>query len=422
MSLRQDAKALQDDLVHLRRDLHRIPEIGLHLPRTQERVLAALDGLPLEISTGTELSSVTAVLRGGRPGPVVLLRGDMDALPVTEQTGLDYASQHDGAMHACGHDLHTAGLVGAARLLAARRENLAGDVVFMFQPGEEGCDGAGHMIAEGVLTAAGRPVDAAYGLHVLSSLLPTGVFASRPGPLMAASDGLFVRVVGAGGHGSRPHETLDPIPVACEMVTALHTMVNRRFDAFEPVVITVGSFHAGTRRNIIPDDASFEATIRTFSTAVSDQMAEESVRLCHNIAAAHGLRAEVRYDREYGATVNHAAEHDFAAETVREVFGEERFEPLTNPMTGSEDFSRVLDRVPGAFVFLGACAADQPAAGAPNHSPRAAFDDSVLADGAALLAELAVRRLHRPSVSGSTHLPDVPRPRGNWRATELPPG
>ncbi|GAB3154273.1 M20 family metallopeptidase [Micromonospora sonneratiae] len=413
MSLRQDAKAIQDELASLRRELHQIPEIGLHLPRTQERVLAALDGLPLEVSTGVGLSSVTAVLRGGRPGPAVLLRGDMDALPVTEETGLPYSSQHDGAMHACGHDLHTAGLVGAARLLAARRETLAGDVVFMFQPGEEGCDGAGHMIAEGVLTAAGRPVDAAYGLHVLSSLLPSGMFASRPGPLMAASDGLFVRVVGAGGHGSRPHDTLDPVPAACEMVTALHTMVNRRFDAFEPVVITVGSFHAGTRRNIIPDDASFEATIRSFSGRISEQMEEHTVRLCHNIAAAHGLRAEVRYDREYPATINHVAEHDFAADAVREVFGEERFEPMTNPMTGSEDFSRVLDRVPGAFVFLGACPTDDPATAAPNHSPRAAFDDAVLADGAALLAELAVRRMHRLPARGLTPMQRTSSQQGN---------
>ncbi|MEV4756238.1 M20 family metallopeptidase [Micromonospora sp. NPDC049559] len=395
MSLREEAAAIQDELAALRRELHQIPEIGLYLPLTQRRVLDALDGLPLEISTGTGLSSVTAVLRGGRPGPVVLLRGDMDALPVTERTGAEFSSRHDGVMHACGHDLHTAGLVGAARLLAAHREELAGDVVFMFQPGEEGLDGAGHMIAEGVLAAAGRPVDAAYGLHVLSSMFGRGVFASRPGPLMAASDGLFVRVVGAGGHGSRPHTSLDPIPAACEMVTALQTMVTRRFDAFEPVVLTVGMFHAGTRRNIIPDDASFEATVRTFSAEISDRFAVESVRLCEGIAAAHGLTVEVRYDREYPATVNDAAEHEFAAATVREVFGEERFAPMTYPMTGSEDFSRVLERVPGAYVFLGACAGDDPERAPSNHSPEAAFDDSVLADGAALLAELAVRRLAR---------------------------
>jgi hippurate hydrolase len=321
----------------------------------------------------------------------------MDALPVAERTGEAFTSRHEGSMPACGHDLHTAGLVGAARLLAARREELAGDIVFMFQPGEEGFDGAAHMLAEGVLTAAGRPVEAAYGLHVFSSMLRRGVFASRPGPLMAASAGLYVRVVGAGGHGSRPHAALDPVPAACEMVTALQTMVTRRFDAFEPVVLTVGTFHAGTRRNIIPDDASFEATVRTFSAAVSDQFAEDSVRLCEGIAAAHGLRVEARYEREYPATINDAAEHEFAANTVREVFGPERFTDLTYPLTGSEDFSQVLERVPGAYVFLGACAGDDPDSAPYNHSPLAVFDDSVLADGAALLAELAVRRLGHPA-------------------------
>ncbi|HEY0804658.1 MAG TPA: M20/M25/M40 family metallo-hydrolase, partial [Pseudonocardiaceae bacterium] len=172
MSIRSDAVELGPELVALRQELHQIPEIGLQLPRTQERVLAALADLPLELTTGTALSSITAVLRGTRPGPVVLLRGDMDALPVTERSGEDFTSKHDGVMHACGHDLHTAGLVGAAKLLTARQTELAGDVVFMFQPGEEGFDGAGHMIREGVLTAAGRKADLAYGLHVLSSSLP----------------------------------------------------------------------------------------------------------------------------------------------------------------------------------------------------------------------------------------------------------
>ena len=393
MTLREEAAALQGDLAALRRELHQIPEIGLHLPLTQEAVLAALAGLPLEISTGVGLSSVTAVLRGGRPGPVVLLRGDMDALPVTELSGEDFSSRHEGIMHACGHDLHTAGLVGAARLLAAHRDDLAGDVVFMFQPGEEGFDGAGHMIEEGVLDAAGRPAAAAYGLHVLSSVLPRGVFASRPGSLMAASDGLFVRVLGAGGHGARPHGALDPVPAACEMVTALQTMITRRFDVFDPVVVTVGTFYAGTRRNIIPDQATFEATVRTFSPVARLQVRERAAALCEHIAAAHGLRAEVRYEEEYPLTVNDPAEHDFVAATAREVFGEERFTELAAPLAGSEDFSRVLAKVPGTYVFLGACSTGDPATAPTNHSPLTAFDDTVLADGAALLAELAARRL-----------------------------
>jgi amidohydrolase len=402
MSIRDDANELQSEMAALRRELHQIPEIGLDLPRTQERVLAALHPLPLEVTTGTALSSVVAVLRGGRrtadgSSPIVLLRGDMDALPVQEGMSAHvdgFISRHEGAMHACGHDLHTASLVGAAQLLAARRAELPGDVVFMFQPGEEGWDGAGAMIAEGVLEAAGRPADAAYGIHVQSSVLPRGVFASRPGPLMAASDGLSVRVIGAGGHGSRPHAALDPIPAAAEMVTALQTMVTRRIDAFEPSVITVGQFHAGTKRNIIPDEAMFEATIRSFNPEVREQLAKYCVQVCEGIASAYGLSVEARYEQEYPVTANDAGAHAFAADTVREVFGEERFFEMPTPITGSEDFSRVLQRTPGAFVFLGACVTDDPEAAPSNHSPRAVFDDSVLADEAALLVELAVRRLN----------------------------
>src|SRR3954462_1658245 len=211
---------MQDELVTLRHTLHRRPEVGLRLPQTQETVLQALDGLGLEVSTGRELSSVTAVLRGSRPGPAVLLRGDMDALPVQEETGLDFSSEVDGAMHACGHDLHTAMLVGAARLLSAHRDALAGDVVFMFQPGEEGWDGAGYMLREGVLDAAGQRVASAYGMHVMSAMSPRGQFTTRPGTLMAASDELRVTVRGAGGHGSAPHLGRDPIAGAPPPVRA----------------------------------------------------------------------------------------------------------------------------------------------------------------------------------------------------------
>jgi hippurate hydrolase len=392
MTLRSDAAVLLDDLVSLRRDLHRIPEIGLHLPRTQERVLAALDGLGLELTLGKNLSSITGVLRGGKPGGTVLLRGDMDALPVTEATGEEFTSTLDGAMHACGHDLHTAGLVGAARLLTARKADLPGDVVFMFQPGEEGWDGAGHMIEEGVLTASGKHVDAAYGLHVSAASYVKGQFTARPGTLMAASGALAVRVRGEGGHGSSPHDARDPIPAACEMVTALQTMVTRAFDVFDPVVVTVGTFHAGTRRNIIPDDAVFEATLRSFSPETAARVGDRAVQVCRGIAAAHGLDIDVTYEPEYPATVNDAGAYDFVADTIRDVFGEERFTEMAEPITGSEDFSRVLERVPGAYLFLGACPTD-PATAPDNHSPRARFDDSVLGDGAALLAELAVRRL-----------------------------
>jgi amidohydrolase len=400
--LRGDVAELQPGVVELRHRLHRRPEIGLDLPETQRAVLAALDGLPLEISTGSSCSSVTAVLRGtgaagpsggSQPAPVVLLRGDMDALPVQEATGVAFASTIDGAMHACGHDLHTAMLVGAARLLSAHRDALAGDVVFMFQPGEEGWDGAGHMLAEGVLDAAGARVQRAYGVHVIAGKLPRHQFTTRPGTLMAASDGLMVTVRGAGGHGSAPHRAKDPISVAAEMIMALQAMVTRQFDVFDPVVITVGRFNAGTRRNIIPAEAVFEATVRSFSPAARERIQLASVRLCEAIAAAHGLEAEARYNTEYPVTVNDAAQTAFATRVVTDVFGEERFTPMPDPEAGAEDFSRVLEEVPGCYLFLGACPDDDYDAAADNHSPHAVFDDAVMTDGCLLHASLAIRAL-----------------------------
>ena len=324
MDLRDDAEAMRDDLVRLRQEIHQDPEVGLDLPRTQEKVLRALDGLGLEISTGTATTSVTAVLRGDARNDAdprtVLLRADMDALPVAEETGLDFASTN-GAMHACGHDLHTASLIGAARMLSRHRDHLAGDVVLMFQPGEEGWDGAGVMLEEGVLDAAGRRVDAAYGTHVFSNTFRDHQFASRPGPLMAASHGLFVTVRGQGGHGSTPHRGRDPIAAMAEMITALQTMVTRRFDVFDPVVITVGVVEGGTRRNIIPDTARFEATVRRFSEASAGRLREGIDDTLRGVARAHGVEVEIDYGDEYPLTVNDGAEVDFAADVVREVFG-----------------------------------------------------------------------------------------------------
>jgi amidohydrolase len=394
VSTHEDAAELLGELTDLRRALHREPELGLELPRTQEKVLAAIDGLGLEISTGAGLNSVTAVLRGGAPGPTVLLRGDMDALPLQEHSGAQFSSHADGVMHACGHDLHTALLTGAAKLLAARRDTLHGDVVFMFQPGEEGEDGAAHMIAEGVLGAAGEAPSAAYAIHVTSGLLPAGVFATRPGTLMAACAEATVTVRGRGGHGSAAHRANDPVPAACEMVTTLQTMVTRKFNIFDPVVVTVGSFHAGTKSNIIPETARFEATIRTFSAEALTRIEPAVTAVIRGIAAAHGLEVEVNYQNVYPVTVNDQGAFETVRGTVREHFGEQRFVTMPTPMAGAEDFSRILERVPGALVFLGATPPDRDPATAPfNHAPEAAFDDAVLPDGAALLAELALGHL-----------------------------
>lgn len=392
--LLSEARAIAPELVSLRHALHRTPEIGLELPRTQAQVLAALEGLGLEVTTGRALSSVTAVLRGGRPGPAVLLRGDMDALPVTEDTGEPFASERPGVMHACGHDLHMAGLVGAARLLAARREEVPGSVVLMFQPGEEGFHGARLMIEEGVLDAAGERVVAAYGVHVFAGHVPTGVVAARPGTLMAASDQLYVRVVGKGGHGSKPHLAADPVPVAAEIVLALQTAVTRRFDALDPVVVSVGRIAAGTIDNVIPEVAELDATVRTFSPAQHAMAPEVLTRVAEHVAAAHGMRAEVRYERGYPVTVNHAPEVERAAKVSRELFGPAGWMHLPDPVAGAEDFSYVLEQVPGAFVFLGATPEDVAVETAPyNHSAQARFADEAVVRSAALLAGLALDRL-----------------------------
>ncbi|WP_374216118.1 M20 family metallopeptidase [Frankia sp. R82] len=428
----RDARSMASELVELRRRLHREPEIGLVLPRTQEKVLAALDGLPLEISLGHDLTSVTAVLRGGAlpsgasdtsvpagaghptdgtvprdraplprdpaltvdAAPVVLLRGDMDALPVQEGAGLAGASAVEGVMHACGHDLHTAMLVGAARLLCARRERLAGDVVFMFQPGEEGWEGAQHMIDEGVLAAAGRPVTAAYALHVFSGVLPGGSFGARAGAITSASAMLRVHVRGQGGHGSMPHLAADPVTAAAEMVLGLQTMVTRQFDVFDPVIITVGVLRAGTRRTVIPDEAMFEATVRTFTPATAERVETAARRLLAGIAAGHGVEADVAFVPERPATVNDPVRAALAARAVTETFGARRYVELAHPLACSEDFSRVLAHVPGSLIALGATPPGTDPRTAPmNHSPRAHFDESVLPDGAVLYAELATRTL-----------------------------
>ncbi|MEU6415174.1 M20 family metallopeptidase [Microbispora sp. NPDC046933] len=390
--MREDAGRILPELVRLRRELHADPELGLRLPRTQRRVIAALADLDLEVTLGTELDSVVAVLRGGRPGPVVLLRADMDALPMREEADLPYRARGD-AMHACGHDLHVAGLVGAARLLHGRRERLAGDVVFMFQPGEELGDGAARMIAEGVLDAAGaRPV-AAYGIHVVPGEF--GVFSTRPGPLMAGCAELDVVVRGRGGHASAPHLTIDPVPAAAELVLALQTFVTRRFDVFDPVVLTTTQLQAGgAARNIITDEARLGATIRMLSADALDRLQAELPGLVRGVAAAHGCAADVEVRVLCPPTVNDPALTTGALATLSATFGDGRVRVSPAPVMGSEDFSYVLREVPGVFVFLRATPRDiDHETAAPNHSPHVVFDDAVLADQAVALASLALRHL-----------------------------
>ncbi|HEY3509922.1 M20 family metallopeptidase [Kribbella sp. NPDC051137] len=381
-------------LVELRRVLHREPEVGLVLPRTQQVVMDALAGLPLEVSTGREVTSVVGVLRGGAPGPTVLLRGDMDALPVVEETGLEYAAEN-GNMHACGHDLHTAGLVGAARLLSAHREELHGNVIFMFQPGEEGLGGAGYMLREGLLDATGDKPIAAYALHVWAQAAK-GVFQLRPGTMMASSNQLHITVYGKGGHGSMPATTVDPVPVVAEIVLALQVYVTRRVDVFDPVVVTVTQLEAGVAINVIPNSARLGATVRTLSEAMLEQLTHDLPALAERIAAAHGCTVDARLNPQYPVTVNDAGRTAETTEVLTGLFGEERVERLPDPLMGAEDFSMVLQEVPGTFAMVGARPDDVAAGEAPsNHSSVVRFDDAVLGDNAAALAELAARHLVR---------------------------
>jgi len=385
------------DLIALRHALHRIPEVGLQLPKTQAMILDALDGLPLEITLGETVTSVVAVLRGevATPGkrPVVLLRADMDALPVEERTGLEYAAD-TGTMHACGHDLHMAMLVGAAHELCARRDRLAGDVVFMFQPGEEGVDGARYMLEEGLLDVAGSRPDWVYAIHVWAALDPHGTFSTKPGTVMASSDVAKVRVVGRGGHGSTPHAAADPVPALAEITTALNTMVTRRFDVQNPVVVTVGLLQAGTIANVIPEDGRLEATLRTFDTDVRAKLLATIPEVVSGIAAAHGVTGETEIVEQYPVTVNDPAEADAVAAAVTDLFGADRHLRWEKPLAGAEDFSRLLLEAPGCFIGLSACPPELDPATAPfNHSAYARFDDGVLADGARLFTELALRKI-----------------------------
>jgi amidohydrolase len=389
--LLDEARKLLDDTLDLRRRIHRRPEIGLDLPRTQETVLRAIDDLGLDVRTGRRTTSVVATLEGARPGPTVLLRGDMDALPLQEDTGLDFASEVDGAMHACGHDAHVAMLVGAARLLAARRDTLAGRVVFMFQPGEEGYHGARVMIEEGLLDGDRAP-SAAFALHV-GHRHPAGVVATRGGAAMASGDTLRVVVRGEGGHASAPHECLDPVPIACEMVQAFQTVITRRVNVFDPAVLTVARIEAGTTRNIIPDTATLLGTVRTVSEATRARVLEAVRRVAEGIAAAHGAAVTVELTPGYPVTVNDAGFAGFVLDVARDLLGPERARAMDHPIMGSEDFSYVLARVPGAMAFLGT----RPEAGPayPNHSPRMRVHEPALATGIAMHVAVALRALVR---------------------------
>lgn len=384
------AHAILDDLVAVRRELHATPEVGLELPHTQQLIVRELAALGLEVSTGTRLSSVTAVLRGAHPGPTVLLRGDMDGLPIVEDTGLSFAAT-TGTMHACGHDLHMAGLVGAARILSAHRDELAGSIIFMFQPGEEGFAGGRIMIEEGVLASAGERPVAAFALHV-DCLTPRATVVTRPGPIMASASGLNVVVRGTGGHAAYPQVAVDPVPVAAELILAMQSFQARRLPAVDQAVISVTTIRSDSEApNVLASAVYLEANIRTLSTETLDTVREHLPELLRGIAQAHGCTFAADFVESYPVTHNDPDETAFALEVLDELVGAERMTILPAPSMASEDFAYVLSEIPGALVFVGAAPSDAPSGG--MHSPLARFDDSVLALQAEILATLAWRRL-----------------------------
>lgn len=387
----QAAAQLLPDLISLRRAIHAEPELGLQTPQTAAKIMAALSGLPLEYRTGPSTSGIVAVLRGGSGGRTVLLRGDMDALPMNEDTGLAFASRKPGAMHACGHDSHVAMLVGAARLLCARRTHLSGTVLFMFQPGEEGWHGARFMLEDRLL----EPLpDASFALHVMPNA-QHGQFTGRDGPLLASADTLRITITGRGGHASMPHDALDPIPIACEIVSAIQTFVTRRMPASDPVVVTIARIQAGTTDNVIPETASMLGTIRTLSPQNRAAVHAGLRTLAEGIASAHGAAASV--DIELGFPVTRCDPRAVALgrQVVRELYGEQGWRTLPAPVMGAEDFSYVLEKTPGAMFFLGASAAGSDLGSCCGlHSNRMVLDETIMARGAAALAGIADRFLN----------------------------
>ena len=370
-------------IVALRRDIHREPELGFDTEKTAGKVLAALDGLPLDIRTGVAENGIVATLKGDGAGQTVGLRADMDALPILEETGLPFASEVDGKMHACGHDGHTSMLVGAAHALSGMRDRLNGTVKFFFQPAEEGGGGGKVMVEEGVADE----VASIFALHLWPGL-PFGKAATKGGPNIAAADAFEMTVRGAGGHGAMPHLTADAITMAAQIVTALQTVVSREVDPVEPAVLTVGEIGAGTAFNIIPETARLGGTVRTLNEDLRRRMPDRIELIARGVAQGMRGDAEIDYEFSYPVTMNDEGAANRALGVIGDLFGEENKLELPNPSMGGEDFAFFLQKIPGAFIWLGV---GQDAPGL--HTPTFAFDEEILPLGSALLTALALESL-----------------------------
>lgn len=369
------------ELVAIRHDLHAHPELGLEEFRTSEVVARMLEGLGYEVTRGLAKTGIVATLKNGTSSRSIGIRADMDALPITEETGLDYASRNPGLMHACGHDGHTTMLLGAARAIAERR-NFDGTVHLIFQPAEENFGGAKIMMDEGLFEKF--PCDAVFALHNEPNL-PFGQFALREGPIMAAVDEARITVTGRGGHGAEPQETADPIVCGSAIVMALQSIVARNIHPMDPTVITVGSFHSGTASNIIPERAEIVVGIRSFDPGIRDELERRIRLIVEHQALSFGMTAEVDYQRSYDATINHKAETDILRDLAIRSAGRENVTDLDRPFMGSEDFAYMLKAVPGSYFFLGSRVTGQEK---PLHHPGFNFNDDLLPIGAAFWTEL----------------------------------
>ena len=385
-----DALAHLPDIAAIRRRIHRHPEQGLHLPETQKTIVEELRRLGLEARLGTNLSSVTATIGADRPGRTIVLRADMDALPLHEDTGLDFTSEVEGSMHACGHDTHVAMLLGAARLLVDRVDELPGPVLLMFQPGEEGYAGARVMLEEGLLEGLDPATTRAFAIHIAAEY-QTGEIHLRPGPLLASADNVFITVHGRGGHASMPHMAVDPVPIAAEIILALQSAVTRRVDVFDPAVLTIAHLTSGSTHNIIPPTARLEGTFRTVSDERRAAMPPLITRVVEGICAAHGATAEIEFKPVYPVTVNDARVFHLVHEIATGLLGEDDVKTMRDPQMGAEDWSYVLQKIPGVMAFLGSRPRENPLEGWPmNHSNLVVFDEDAMPVGAALYAQVAL--------------------------------
>ena len=384
MTILESAQALQPHLAELRKDFHAHPEISRHEERTSAQVVKELEEIGgYEIKTHVNGYGVVAELKGARPGKTVALRADMDALQITEETGLPFASENPGVMHACGHDTHITMLLGAARLLAERREEIRGTVRLLFQPAEElsPVGGAKGMIEAGALDG----VDAVFGLHVWPDQ-PVGVFATKGGPLMAASDHFTIRLKGKSCHGAQPHEGVDAVVAGAQLVTAIQSILGRNVDPQKSAVITVGRLQAGTRYNIVAETCELEGTCRTFDADVRDLCEKRMKEVTQGVAAAMGCEAEILYERGYCAVDNDPAMADYMLNTAAELFGEEKSCRVDTPSMCAEDFAFYLTKAKGTFGWLG-CGEEGKTAW-PLHNCHVAPPDDILWRGSALFTKM----------------------------------